>query len=444
MRIAIVLLLCAANLFGGPLKAGVGKIEITPTEPVWMSGYAARTRPSNGVLVPLWAKALAVESSARRRMVIVTIDVVGIPGAVTEEVAMRARKQYGLERAQLVLNASHTHAGPMVWPNLRNLVALAPEEQRRVENYTRQFADALVKVIGAALTDLAPATISYGEGSVNFARNRRLRTDSGIKNAPNPDGPVDHGVPVLRIVDASGKVRAILFAYACHNTTLGADIYSFSGDYAGYAALALEAGHSGATALFLQLCGADQNPYPRGTVELTRQHGEELAAEVGRVISGPMAPVEGPIRSAFRLTQLKLVPRTREDLTEELNSPVPANARRAELMLQALKDGKRIDEVEYPIAAVRFGRALTLIALGGEVTVDYSLRVRREYPGEPVVAAGYSNDVMCYIPSARVLREGGYEARESMAYYGLAGPFAAGVEDRIFAVIRRVMADVGR
>lgn len=91
MRIAIVFLLCAAGLFGAHLKAGVARIEITPAEPVWMSGYAARSHPSTGVLVRLWAKALAFESSRNRRIVIVTADVVGIPRAVTDEVAARAQ-----------------------------------------------------------------------------------------------------------------------------------------------------------------------------------------------------------------------------------------------------------------------------------------------------------------------------------------------------------------
>jgi hypothetical protein len=409
-----------------------------------MSGYAARTHPSDGVLVPLWAKALALESSKGQRIVMVTIDVVGIPRSVADEVATRVQKQYGLERRQLLLNASHTHSGPMVWPHLMNLSVMAPEEERNLRAYSQRLTDALVSVTGAALKDLASATVFYGEGSAAFAMNRRLPTPTGFKNSPNPDGLVDHRVPVLKIADGSGKVRAILFAYACHNTTLGADIYQFSGDYAGYAQGALEREYPGAAAMFMALCGGDQNPYPRGTVALAQQHGEELAAAVGRVLSGSMTPISGPIRSTFQLAQLRLAPRSREDFVQELKSTVPAVVRRAELMLKAMDAGRAIDQVEYPVEAVRFGRSLTLLALGGEVTVDYALRVQREYHGEPVIAAAYSNDVMSYIPSARVLREGGYEAVDSMPYYGLAGPYASDVEERVFAAIHQVMSKVGR
>ena len=443
-KIVLMVLLCAVPLNGASLKAGVARLEITPRGPIWMSGYASRTHPSEGVLTPLWAKALALESSAGARVVIVTADVVGIPRTVADEVAAAAARQYGLKRSQLLLNASHTHTGPMVWPNLSNMVVLAPEERQKLIEYRRVFSDALVRVIGAALHDLAPAAVTYGQGSADFAMNRREPTASGIKIGVNPNGPTDHTVPVLKVTDAAGRIRAILFAYACHNTTLTGEIYQLSGDYAGFAAAALEQKHPQATALFMMLCGGDQNPNPRGTIDLARQHGDTLAAEVDRVLSAKMTPIAGPIRTYFRLTQLRFAPRTRQDFETELKSRVAANARRAGLMLEALDAGKPIDTLEYPVQAVRFGRSLTLLALGGEATVEYGLRVKREYPGEPVISAGYSNDVMCYIPSAEVLRGGGYEAVDSMAYYGQPGPFAGDVEERIFAAIHKAMTAVGR
>lgn len=444
MKILLAILLCSTELFSASLKAGVAKADITPTGPIWMSGYAARTHPSAGVLAPLWAKALALESSRSGRLVIVTTDVVGIPRAVADEVATRVQKQYGLKRSQFLLNASHTHTGPIVWPNLSNLAVLPPGEQEKLVEYQRKFTDALVTVIGAALRDLVPATVEYGEGSVGFAINRRKPAAAGVGIGVNPAGPVDHTVPVLKIADSAGRVRAILFAYACHNTTLTAEFYQLSGDYAGFAAAALEERHPGATALFMMLCGADQNPNPRSTVELARQHGGALAGEVDRVLSMPMTSIGGPIRTVFRIAQLRLAPRSRQDFESELKSSLPAAARRAGLMLKALDAGKKIDQLDYPVQAARFGHSLTLVALGGEVTVDYGLRIRREYPGEPVITAGYSNDVMCYIPSARVLREGGYEAVDSMIYYGQAGPFADDVEDRVFAAVHQAMKDVGR
>ena len=84
------------------------------------------------------------------------------------------------------------------------------------------------------------------------------------------------------------------------------------------------------------------------------------------------------------------------------------------------------------------------MALGGEVVIDYQLRIKKEFPGEDTTVAGYSNDVMCYIPSLRVLKEGGYEADSSMIYYGKPGPFAESVEDQLMATLYKVMKDIGR
>ena len=246
--------------------------------------------------------------------------------------------------------------------------------------------------------------------------------------------------------ECGGKIRAILFAYACHNTTLTGEFYQISGDYAGFAEAELESSYAGSTALFLQLCGGDQNPYPRSSLDLARQHGHEMAAQVSRVMSGAMQPLNGRLRTAYQVTTLPFAAQERPTYEADLRNPkasLPVK-QRAERMLQALDSGHPVRETPYPVQAIRFGDQLTLLALGGEVVVDYDLRAKREYTGEPLIVAGYSNAVMCYIPSERVLREGGSEAVDNLVYYGQPGPFAAGVEGRVFDAVRSVMKKVGR
>ena len=97
-----------------------------------------------------------------------------------------------------------------------------------------------------------------------------------------------------------------------------------------------------------------------------------------------------------------------------------------------------------PIQVIRFGDALVMVAIGGEVVVDYSRLVKSTFRSVPFVwVAGYSNDVFGYLPSSRVLAEGGYEAGEAMLYGPLPGPFADSVEERVMAGVRRVGTDVG-
>jgi len=453
-RISAVLLLlslpaagtaAAAKPASADFKAGVARLKITPEKPIWMSGYASRNRPSEGVTQDLWLKALAFEDRKGNRLVVVTADLIGFPRTITDVAAARIQKQHGLERARLVLNASHTHTGPVVRPNLAAMYDLDAENSRRLEEYGQKLTEDLVGVIGAALGDLRPAQLWYGQGRAAFAVNRRELTLKGMRIGVNPAGPTDPDVPVLKVTAPDGSLRAVLFGYACHNTTLTGEFYKISGDYAGFAQDEVEKAHPGATALFMQLCGADQNPNPRSKLELAEQHGITLAAEVRRVLSGRLEPLRPPIRAAFQTVELAFAPHSREMFEQRLKDPNPARVRHARLMLRAYDERRPIRRTPYPVQAVRFGKDLTLVTLGGEVVIDYPLRVKREYGArEPVIVAGYTNDVMCYIPSRRVLKEGGYEAVDSMIYYGMPGPFSEDVEETVFAAIHNVMKRVGR
>jgi len=435
-------LLFGVQLFAADFKAGVARIDITPQTAIWMSGYADRSHPSTGVVHPLWAKALAIEDNKAGRVVIVTTDLIGLPRTITDLVAARVLKEYGLDRSRLLFNSSHTHTGPVVPPTLPTMFALTADDRQIAEDYSRKLTEDLFTAIGAALGRLAPAQISYGLGKAHFAINRREPTPQGMRIGVNPAGPVDPDVPVIRVTSTDGTLLAVLFGYACHDTTLTGQFYELSGDYAGFAQIDIERSHPGAVAMFLMLCGGDQNPNPRSKLELAQQHGRTLADEVDRVLQSALMPLKAPIRAGFQNIDLVFAFHTRAAFEAELNDKNPARVRRAQAMLKAYDDRHPVRQTLYPIQAMRFGNMLTILALGGEVVVDYSLRAKREYPGNLIVA-GYSNDVMSYIPSQRVLSEGGYEAVDSMAYYGLPGPYASDVEDRIFDGIHGVMRAVG-
>jgi neutral ceramidase len=266
MRAILITLLLAAALPGAEFKAGFGRAPITPTIPIAMSGYAARAAPSQGAVHDLWVKALALEDPAGERFVIVTLDLSTVPRNFAEEIAGRVKQAHGLTADRLLLNCSHTHAGQVIRANIHALPEVEGAAAKVVTEYTRGLIDTVVKTIGAALGDLSPARLAVAHGQATFAANRREPTPKGYKIGYNPAGPTDHDVPVVAVTALDGKLRGVLFGYACHNTTLGAQNLQLSGDYAGFAQAGIEARHPGVTALFLQLCGADQNPRPRGTM----------------------------------------------------------------------------------------------------------------------------------------------------------------------------------
>jgi neutral ceramidase len=436
-------LFLSGSLYAADFQAGVAKMVITPPMPFWLTGYAARTKPAESVRMELWAKALALQDDKDGRAVIITTDLIGLPAEISDAVAERLAQSQGLKRSEVLFNSSHTHAGPVIWPNLRVMFDFDEKELARVREYSRKLTDDLESVAVEALKNLAPAQLSCGQGSADFAVNRRESTASGMKIGVNPKGPTDHSVPVLRVTGTDGTLRAVLFGYACHNTTLGGDFYQVNGDYAGAAQLELEKAHPGAIAMFLSLCGSDQNPNPRGKVEQADQYGRALATAVEQTLAGNLKEIRSPLHSAYRTVDLDFAPHTREQFQTELQNTDKFRQRRARLMLEAYDQGKPVRQLALPIQVVRFSNDLTLLALGGEVVVDYSLRAKQEFPAENLIVAGYCNDVSGYIPSLRVLHEGGYEPVDSMIYYGQPGPLAENVEEVIFRNIRDLLAQAG-
>lgn len=437
-------LLLTLPLAAGDLQVGIGRIKITPERPIFLSGYAARKKPSEGVKMDIWAKALAFSDKKNGRAVVVTTDLIGMSRPISDRVGAEVEKRYGLRRAQLMINSSHTHSGPAVRDNLDTMFDLTPEQRKVIIDYGNDLADKLVAVVGAAIADLQPAELSVGHGTGSFAINRRQGASGQVKIGLNPTGPVDQDVPVFRVTTPDGKLRAVLFGYACHNTTLGGDLFLVNGDYAGYAQQELEAKNPGVTALFMLLCGGDANPNPRGTYELAERHGKSLAAEVSRVLGGTMKTVQGPVRTSWQTTELAFAPHTRAQFEEELKGSNWFKQRRAEAMLRLYDKGRPMTTIPYPVQVFRFGKSATLVGLGGEVVVDYALRIKKEFPAEDTIVAGYTNDVMSYIVSKRVLKEGGYEPVDSQIYYGNPGPYTEEVEETILGAVHKAMGKVGR
>ncbi|MCL5742337.1 MAG: neutral/alkaline non-lysosomal ceramidase N-terminal domain-containing protein [Acidobacteria bacterium] len=393
--------LCAQSAW----KAGVAAVDITPAGPIRLAGYAARTKPSQGVLRPLYVKALALRDETGRTSVIVTADLIGFRRDLSEAIAERAGREFGITRDRLLLNASHTHSGPVLGalggPNYENYTTA---ENDAVAHYTRALPDKVMQAIGAAVGDLSPATLSFGQSLAAIAVNRRRAWKRELP------GPVDHDVPVLVARAPGGRLRAVVAGYSCHATVLAGQ--EINGDWPGFAQEEIEKANPGSVALFVQGCGADANPLPRRSVDLARNYGRVLAAAVQEAIKGKMMPLTGPLRAAFATMPLPFqsIP-VKEELQRRLQGRDTGEQRRARYLLKVLEEKGSLPESYpyYPVQVWRVGRELTLITLGGEVVVDYALRLKARYGWGGTWVAGYSNDMCGYIGSRRVIREGGYE-----------------------------------
>ena len=421
-------------------QAGVAKVVITPDKPMWLSGYASRDKPADGKIHELWAKALALKDANGKRCVLVTMDLVGIPRELSVAICDEIKKKHGLPREEVMLNVSHTHSGPVVGSNLRSMYFLDAEQEKRVEEYTKALQGKIVAVVGEALDRLKPARVEWGNGHATFSVNRRNNKEVDVpklRELGQLKGPVDHDVPVLAVRDPEGHLKAVAFGYACHATVL--PFYQWCGDYPGFAQLALEKTHPEAVALFWAGCGGDQNPLPRRSVALAEEYGKRLAEAVDAVVAAPMTSLHGGLAAAYAEVPLAFADLpSREQLVRDTTAKDKYTAERARLLLRRIdKEGSLSGTYPYPVQTWQLGDGLTWVALGGEVVVDYSLRLKRELGRGTTWVAGYTNDVMAYIPSLRVLKEGGYEGGGAMVYYGQPTTWSPRVEETIVAAVRK-------
>lgn len=396
-----------------------------------LSGYGSRREVNQGVAQHIFAKALAIGSDDEGPAVLVTVDNCAVPGSMRAEVLIRLSAKSKVRDERFAIASSHTHCAPMLVGVLPNLFGMdiPAEHMPAIERYTRELTDKIEQVTLAALADRKTSQLSWGVGKVGFAANRR-----GF-----PLKPIDHDLPVLRVMGQDGKVRAIFTSYACHCTTLG--IESIHGDWAGCAQEALQREFPGAVALTALGCGADQNPNPRRTMELVVQYGEALGAEAKQLVNGKLTPVNGTLECRTKQIELAYdkLP-TREEWQELSASKTPAIAYHAKKNIARLDRGEKIPtHLPYLVQSWSFGSDLAMVFLPGEVVVDYSLRLKREFDRSRLWVNGYSNDVPCYIPSRRVLEEGGYEGGGAMVYYDRPTKFAPDVEDRIISAVHKVM-----
>jgi len=418
-------------------KTGVARAVITPRENIWMSGFAAREKPSEGTLQDLWVKALALEDAEGTKALFISTDLIGFSRELSKAVCDRIQRNHLLKRENIILSSSHTHSGPVVNKNLYDIYPPFDDRMKRqIEDNLELLEDQILKCAGDAFEQMGPSTLSSGVGIARFAVNRRNNQESEVLYSSDLAGPSDHTVPVIKVSAPDGGIKAILFGYACHATVLG--ITQWSGDYPGFSQQKLEKSFPGSTALFFSGCGADQNALPRASVPLARQYGGELAEAVKCVLEEPMKDLAPYLSSHYREIEILFSNPLSTDALQEIASQAPPWQQRwAQKLIHKMESGEKLPRSYpfYPIQSWKLGDQL-LIALGGEVVVDYAIKLRKTW-GDELFIAAYANDVMAYIPSVRVLKEGGYEGDTSMRAYGQPSTWSPEIEEKILVEVGR-------
>lgn len=423
-------------------KVGVARVVITPKQAMPMAGFASRTHSSDGTLHDLWAKALVFEDAKGNKAVMVSSDLLGFPKSVSDNIRKKIKAKFSLNADQILLNSSHTHSGPVLGEALSDIYVLDKVQRETIKTYSADLEEMIVNMVGRALSDLEPSEVFMQNGVTRFQVNRRNNNAALLTQLSELQGPNDYAVPVIKVVTAKGNLKAVAFGYSCHPTVLNG--YQWSGDYPGFTQLDIEKSHPGTTALFFQSAGADQNPLPRNTIPLAKQYGRELAAAVERVLEEDMKKLEPVLTTTYSELQLPLqAAPTESELIKRAAATANGYEKRwAERMLLETRAGqKMITSYPYPIQVWTIG-ALPVVSLGGELVVEYAIKIKQMLGPETFVF-GYSNDVMNYIPSATILKEGGYEGDIAHVVYGMPSKWQTGIEAGIMNEIFRLASQTG-
>lgn len=428
-------------------RIGLATCDITPPVGIQLAGFAARKEPSQSVYHPLRGYAAAIDDG-QTPLLMVGAELLGFYDR-TQAVREAITRLVDLPPHHIVLNGTHTHCGPCIreWDRLR----FGPLDM----NYVQRMTDAIVDCAARAWRQREPALLKSAVGRCTFATYRRVPDPANPPRvlrsmAPNFQGPTDHDVPVLVVQTPAGQTRGALLSYACHPTSRGG--LDIGGDYAGFAMTRVEETLAGVTACFFQGCGGDQKPRPveassssfgQREVEQVRQIGDELGDAAARAIAnGPLAAIEGDVDIRRQVLTLTTEPLDRQEVRAALASEDHLTREWGEHYTQRHAKGLADEHaVPFEVQTIRFGRSLALATFAAEMTVEYSLRLKRELRDRfaHVMPLGYSNDIIGYVPVKRQFPEFGYEVLDANRIHKRTGRYLPETEDRIIGAVSAML-----
>jgi hypothetical protein len=411
-------------------RVGTAKVDITPDYPIRLNGFGFRRAESEGVTQPIWAKALAVSCDDHPPVVLLAIDSLGVRMSMVDEVAAQLQKRFGIPRENVALTYSHSHTTPKVNGASDNIFSepIPDGHQEHIDRYTKELSQRLEQAAAQAIENRVPATLQWNAGKYDLSKNRRT-----------PGGPVDHDLPMLVARGQDGKPLAIYVSYACHCVTLSNN--KISGDWAGFAQAEIEQRNPGCIAMISTGAGSDSNPVSGvvgDKVDVAAAQGTALAEVVTRMLGGEQKPLSGNITAQLRSIPLPLNDLPTQEQWTALAAKGGPDGYNATTQLARLDRGESLaTSVNYPIQSFAFGKQLVIVFLAGEVCVDYSLRLKQELGADRLWVNAYSNDFCCYIPSERLVREGGYGGGAEIPYFAMPATLKAGLEQTIVDEVKR-------
>jgi hypothetical protein len=401
---------------------GTSQVEITPKPGVELSGFAARTQPSTGVLDSLYAKALYF-GGPKPGLLWIHCDLVGFDRSIVQAFRRWAGEELGLKENQVMLSATHTHAGPCTI-HLREAGEYDPA-------YVEFLMGRLREAATRAVANTVECEMTCVEGRLNLAIDRRQTASS--HNDPR--------VAALGFRRPDGKFAAAIVNYAMHPVALGPTNRLISADVSGQASLELARQLPG-NPVVLMTNGACANlnpPAENVPYSQVEQWGAQIANAVGDLLRRAEPQRGAKLEVANRLVSLPLDVLDADGITQFADKALRDahhiaqwgdKYRRvvkywsATLLKSGHEEKKHHHEAE--LFGVRLG-GIILIGANAEVFSEFTDMLRGKGNAR-VYLIGYANGDVGYLPTRAAYAEGGYEVEVAHMFYGGFRPKAGGLE----------------
>lgn len=424
------------------MRFGAAKETITPYFKTKLSGFAGYSGSRfESIHDDLYAHALLLEDDEGGRALVVALDVLFHERSLAERIVRLARERLDIPGEHVLVNYSHTHYGP----------ALANYDAWECStDYDRYLGEAVERCVLRASATMVEGTVAYGSVDGDWSVSRRLPVDGRCEFKPNPAGGRDRALQALEFVDAHGDIRSLLFTFPCHPSSVGGASRMVTAEYPGRLCQLADATLYGCTSLFLQGFGGDAKSAWAVADGGTSFKGASFA-EIDAMASSMLEAVRKTRQAgAFEPVKMRLagrrftVPLALEILPlayyqrqlEEQKGQPPFIGDCARYVVDHYDELP--ERLDLRASILKLSDDRCIFSLGGEPSYDVGVVLRGAFPETKIICVGYADDI-AYIPSDRMIAEGGYEADGSVVEYRLKGRIAPGVDEALVRGFREAM-----
>jgi hypothetical protein len=449
----------AANwaAWGGEVRAGVAAVDVTPPMGIGMAGYY-HARGADGVLDPLYSKALVLESEGERAALVV-LDIISVTRAITDQARAEIQKNTGLKGDHVMISATHAHTGPELANRGRRSADQGGSQPVAVE-YTEGLPKRIAESVRLANERLQSVRLSTAKGRCeNLAFNRRYFMRDGSvgwnpgKLNPNivmPAGPSDPEISLLCVEPPGATGPAQLLAtyvnFAMHPDTTGGS--KISADWPGALGRVL-AGYHGTNHLTLVANGTCGNinhldvswRWPQTTPWEQNRIATLLGAAVFQAYKDMKAVAGGRLCARSVTVELALPEITPAQLAEAKQTVEATKDDRGANFMKLVRAYRALEVAgregkphRVEVQAIALGRDTAWVSLPGEVFVELGLALKKRSPFPQTFVVELANENIGYIPDRRSYAEGNYEPESARC--------AAGSGESLVEAAVRLLADL--